>query len=124
MIPAEFPGLARLALRTRNEPVSVEPLPGDVGRRRYLRLLLADGRTVLGVAYPPEETESCRRWTAARDVLQRRIRVPHLIADDQRGNQIVEDFGRQDLSGRLLEKPEERPVWLLRSAETAAALAT
>ncbi|MGH9318094.1 MAG: phosphotransferase [Thermoanaerobaculia bacterium] len=124
MIPAEFPGLARLALRTRNEPVSVEPLPGDVGRRRYLRLLLADGRTVLGVAYPPEETEPCRRWTAARDVLRRRIRVPRLIADDQRGNQIVEDFGRQDLSGRLLEKPEERPLWLLRSAEAAAALAT
>ncbi len=124
MIPPEFPGLARLARRTRHEPVSVEPLPGDVGRRRYLRLLLTDGRTVLGVAYPPEETESCRRWIAARDVLRRRIRVPQLIADDQRGNQIVEDFGRQDLADRLLEKAEERPLWLLRGAETAAALAT
>jgi N-acetylmuramate 1-kinase len=124
VIPEEFPGLARLARRSRHEPVSVERLSGDVGRRRYLRFLLADGRSVLGVAYPPEETESCRRWSVARDLLDGRIRVPRLIADDHGGNQIVEDLGRQDLAGRLLEKTEERSLWLLRCAETAATLAT
>jgi aminoglycoside/choline kinase family phosphotransferase len=124
VIPPEFPGLARLARRTHHEPASVEPLPGDVGHRRYLRLFLMDGRTVLGVVYPPEEAESRRRWIAARDALQRRIRVPRLLADDQKGNQIVEDFGQQDLAARLLERPEERTLWLRRCAETAAALAT
>jgi aminoglycoside/choline kinase family phosphotransferase len=124
VIPPEFPGLARLARRTHHEPASVEPLPGDVGRRRYLRLFLVDGRTVLGVVYPPEEAESRRRWIAAREVLRQRIRVPRLLADDQSGNQIVEDFGQQDLAARLLEKPEERTLWLRRCAETAVALAT
>ncbi len=124
MIPPEFAGLAKLARRTRHEPLSVEILPGDVGRRRYLRLLLPDGRTVLGVVYPAEEADSRRRWIAARDVLRGRLRVPQLIADDQEGNQIVEDLGRQDLAARLLEGPEERRLWLLRCAEAAAALAT
>lgn len=123
MIPAEFPGLAGLALRTGHEPASVEPLPGDVGRRRYLRFLLKGDRTVLGVAYPPEELESCRRWNAARAVLQGSLRVPFLLADDGSGNQIVEDFGRQDLSDRLLGNPEERALWLGRCARAASALA-
>ena len=40
MIPPEYAGLATLARRTRHEPESVEILPGDVGRRRYIRLTL------------------------------------------------------------------------------------
>ena len=65
MIPAEFPGLAELARRSRYEPVSVEVLPGDVGRRRYIRLNLAGGGCVLGVSYPPEEEDARRRWLVA-----------------------------------------------------------
>src|SRR5947208_8383 len=50
MIPPEYGGLATLARRTRHEPESVEILPGDVGRRRYIRLRLPGGRTVPDVA--------------------------------------------------------------------------
>jgi aminoglycoside/choline kinase family phosphotransferase len=123
MIPLEYRGLATLARRTRHEPVAVEILPGDVGRRRYLRLTLSDGRTVLGVVYCPEEADSRRRWVAAHAVLRERLRVPLLVADDQAGNHIVEDLGRTDLAALLLERPPERPLWLSRAAAAAAALA-
>jgi aminoglycoside/choline kinase family phosphotransferase len=123
MIPPEYSGLAALARRTRHEPVAVEVLPGDVGRRRYLRLTLPGGRTVLGVVYCPEEADSRRRWVAAHAVLRERLRVPQLVADDQAGNHIVEDLGRTDLAARLLEHPSERPLWLARAADAARILA-
>jgi aminoglycoside/choline kinase family phosphotransferase len=123
LIPPQFSGLARLARQARHDPVAVELLPGDVGRRRYLRLTLADGQTVLGVTYPPEETDSRRRWIAARAVLSERLRVPRLIADDQEGNHIVEDLGPTDLAARLSRDPPQRLTWLSRAASAAAILA-
>jgi aminoglycoside/choline kinase family phosphotransferase len=123
MIPDEYSGLAALARRTRHEPVAVELLPGDVGRRRYLRLTLSDGRTVLGVVYCPEEADSRRRWVAAHAALRERLRVPLLVADDRAGNHIVEDLGRMDLAALLLERPPERPLWLSRAATAATILA-
>ena len=119
MIPAEFPGLAELTRRSRYEAVSVEVLPGDVGRRRYLRLGLAGGGSVLGVVYPPEEEDARRRWLVARAHLRSRVRVPALYAEDGAGNQILEDFGPEDLASRLASKPAERSVWLDRAAEVA-----
>lgn len=118
-----YEGLARLARRTRHEPAAVEVLPGDVGRRRYLRLTLPGGETVLGVVYTPEEADSRRRWVAARTTLGQRLRVPRLLADDEEGNQIVEDLGRTDLAARLSQRPSERPAWLARAASAAAVLA-
>lgn len=124
MIPADFPGLARLVRRTRHEPESVEILPGDVGRRRYVRLRLPGAATVLGVAYPPEEGDSRRRWVEARAALKGRVRVPRLIADDGAGNQIIEDLGSTDLASLLLEDPAGRVLWLNRALRAAAAIAT
>ncbi len=123
MIPPEFPGLAKLARRARCEPASVEILPGDVGRRRYLRLMIPDGRTVLGVVYPPEEADSRRRWLAARAALKAHLRVPQVIADDLEGSQIVEDLGRTDLAALFLEDALSRSSWLTKAAEAAAAIA-
>lgn len=123
MIPSEFPGLAALARKTGLEPASVEVLPGDVGRRRYLRLTLPGGATVLGVVYHPEEADSRRRWVAARETLGGRIRVPRLLADDREGNHIVEDLGRTDLAARLAERSGERAEWLARASSAASVLA-
>lgn len=123
LIPPEFPGLAKLTRRSRYEPVSVEVLPGDVGRRRYLRLVLADGSSVLGVVYPPEEEDARRRWLAARAALHGRVRVPALFAEDGRGNQVLEDFGSEDLALVLSSRPSERSVWLERAATVAAVIA-
>ena len=122
MIPTEFGGLAKLAERAGYVPRSVEVLPGDVGRRQYLRLGIAGGGCVLGVVYPPEEEDARRRWLAARAHLRSRVRVPALYAEDGAGNQILEDFGPEDLASRLASKPADRSVWLQRAAEVAATI--
>ncbi len=116
-------GLKELARKARLSPVAVEALSGDVGRRRYFRLVFRDQRSVLGVVYPPEEEDSRRRWLAAREQLQAHVRVPSVIADDERGNQIVEDFGREDLADRLAASAGARETWLGRAADAAAAIA-
>jgi len=99
-------------------------LPGDVGRRRYLRLKFADGSGVLGVFYPPEETDSRKRWIAARAALEGAVRVPRLLADDGEGSQLVEDLGVEDLASRLAAWPEARADGLGAAVDAAAALAS
>lgn len=121
--PSGFHGLARLVRRSGYEPIAVEVLPGDVGRRRYLRLNLADNRSVLGVVYPPEEADSRRRWVQAHAALAAGVRVPALIADDREGNHIVEDFGSEDLAGRLAAHAEARERGLQSAVRAAAAIA-
>jgi aminoglycoside/choline kinase family phosphotransferase len=98
-------------------------LPGDVGRRRYLRLFLPGGKSVLGVVYPPEEADSRRRWVQARSALEARLRVPRLLADDGGGSQIVEDFGADDLATTLAARPGMRPEGLAMAVGAAAAIA-
>lgn len=115
--------LEGLAREAGLSPTGVAPLAGDVGRRRYFRLALAGGGSVIGVVYPPEEDDSRRRWTAAREVLLARVRVPALVADDGEGRQIVEDFGTEDLAERFSSRPEERGPWLARCASAAARIA-
>jgi len=122
-IPPEFSGLLRLARRSGYAPLSVEVLPGDVGRRRYVRLPLPGGESVLGVVYPSEEQDARRRWLAAREHLSPRIRVPVLYAEDDSGNQILEDFGAEDLASRLASKPAERARWLGRAAAMGETIA-
>ena len=120
MVP---PGLEELARHTGHGSAQVEPLAGDVGRRRYFRLRLPDNRTTIGVVYPAEEEDSRRRWVAAHAHLRQSVRVPALISDDGRGNQIVEDFGPADLASHLNATASEREEWLARAADTAAAIA-
>jgi len=120
MVP---PGLEELARRTGHGSAQVEPLAGDVGRRRYFRLRLPDNRTTIGVVYPAEEDDSRRRWVAAHAHLRSSVRVPALISDDGRGNQLVEDFGPADLASRLTASAPERQEWLARAADTAASIA-
>ena len=98
------------------QPRAGRDLPGDVGRRRYLRLVLEDGSSVIGVVYPAEETDSRHRWNSARAVLRERLEVPLLIADDQMG--LI--FGAFWLAYALFELPGgwvggarqcQRPSW-------------
>ena len=119
--PALFFALARAALG--REPSAVEPLPGDVGRRRYFRLAFSDGATALGVFYPPEELDARRRWIAARAFLAPRVRVPKVLADDGASLQIVEDLGAEDLARRLATAPAEREERLAHAVAAAAAIA-
>jgi hypothetical protein len=124
LIPAEFAGVLALLEQKQDSLQSVELLPGDVGRRRYLRLAIAGARTVLGVFYPPEEKDARRRWLAARSALSAAgVRVPSVFAEDAEGSQILEDFGPEDLASRLVGYPAGRDLWLERVADVAAAIA-
>ena len=123
MIPAEFPGLERLVHEAGFVLAAVEVLPGDVGRRRYLRLTSKGGATLLGVVYPPEETDSRRRWLAARTALEGSVRVPRVVAQDEAGVQLVEDFGSADLASLLTGQAGERQGWLAKASDAAAAIA-
>ena len=123
MVPSEFPGLARLAKDAGQEATAIEVLPGDVGRRRYLRLTLASGGTLLGVVYPPEEADSRRRWLAAHAALLGCVRVPRIVADDGAGAQLLEDFGSRDLASLLAEEAGSRRPWLAKASDAAAAIA-
>jgi aminoglycoside/choline kinase family phosphotransferase len=117
--------LEGLARHAGLSPIGVAALAGDVGRRRYFRLALEGGGSVIGVAYPPEEDDSRRRWNAARQALEPVTRVPALLAEDESaGVQIVEDFGTEDLAERFSAQPEQRGEWLARAAEGAARVAS
>jgi aminoglycoside/choline kinase family phosphotransferase len=101
----------------------VEPLVGDVGRRRYFRIHFPDNRSFVGVVYPADEADSRRRWVAAHAALEKRVRLPRIVADDGQGHQLVEDLGEGDLAARFAQSPPESRTWLERAAETAAAIA-
>ena len=78
----------------------------------------------MAVVYPPEEADARRRWVAARAALAPVVRVPALLADDERGGQIVEDLGVADLAARLTDFPAERDRWLDRAVDAAVAIAS
>ena len=121
--PTGFSGLGALAANSGHTPLSVDVLPGDVGRRRYLRLHLPGDRSLLGVVYPAEEIDSRRRWMAASAALAEHVRVPRLIADDGSGNQLVEDLGSTDLAATLAAAPDARRQGLSAAVDAAAAIA-
>ena len=101
LFPPDAAGLEALARRELGTPAAVEPLVGDVGRRRYFRIHFPDNRSFVGVVYPADEADSRRRWVAAHTALGARVRVPRLVADDGAGNQLVEDLGEGDLAARF-----------------------
>jgi N-acetylmuramate 1-kinase len=77
---------------------ALEPMPGDVSARRYFRLELDSGSTVLA-AYPPGQEEVCRRFTVSSELLESvGVRVPRLLhVDCARSWTLVEDVGDQTL---------------------------
>ena len=123
-VRSEEAALEAIARDAGLSPVGVAHLAGDVGRRRYFRIALEGDRSVIGVVYHPDEEDSRRRWTAARETLSSSVRVPALLADDGRGRQIVEDLGTEDLAERFSSRPEERGTWLARCADVAARIAS
>lgn len=81
------------------KPAVLEPLPGDVSPRRYVRVELADGKTRILAVYPPELRSTCSRFLATTDLCRRfKIPVPEVVAGDcQEGFMLLEDVGRSTL---------------------------
>lgn len=86
-----------------SDVLRVEPVAGDASSRRYLRLHLADGRTVLRVSYP----ESLRSrlvvdLAASAWLRDRGLRLPEVIeVDPERGTARLEDLGPEDAEAVL-----------------------
>jgi N-acetylmuramate 1-kinase len=95
-----------------------------VGRRRYFRIALADGRSAIGVVYPSDEDGARRRWLAAHRHIGEVVRVPAIVCDDEAGRQIVEDLGSEDLAARCATHPSERGAWIERAVDAGAAIAS
>jgi aminoglycoside/choline kinase family phosphotransferase len=74
---------------------SIEPLPGDLSQRHYLRVRTRDGASVLVAHYPPEMREAERRFAAAAELLAAAgVRVPSILGRDPAvGLVALEDLG-------------------------------
>jgi len=79
--------------------VALEPMPGDVSPRRYLRVRAAGGSTAILALYPEPGRDSCTRFTATTALLERAgVRVPRILATDrERGVMLLEDLGPRTL---------------------------
>jgi aminoglycoside/choline kinase family phosphotransferase len=116
--------LRNLAFRAGLAPDRIEPLPGDVGHRRYYRLRAKGGGSALAVFYPDSELESRSRWNRLREALSSVVRVPEVLADDGHSLQLIEDFGAELLSRSwAAAAPSRRGEVLRRAASCAARIA-
>ncbi|MFP3938951.1 MAG: phosphotransferase [Acidobacteriota bacterium] len=94
------------SLRSRSWDVAgVEPMAGDVSRRRYHRLWLQGGGSAVLALYPADLRETCRRFLGTGELLAAAgVRVARVLAQDCRsGWMLLEDLGGTtlyDLEGR------------------------
>ena len=81
---------------------SIEPLPGDLSLRHYLRVRASGGESILVAHYPPEMRESERRFVAAAELLAAAgVRVPSILGRDPAGGfMALEDLGERLSSER------------------------
>lgn len=87
-------------------PREVLPLTGDVSPRRYTRVVLDDGTTVILATYPDEVRDVCPRFLRTGELLTGAgVRVPRVFAAScEEGWMLLEDFGPQTL-GEQRERP-------------------
>lgn len=85
----------------------LEPLAGDVGARRYLRVLGRGGGSAVVALYPADLRSACRRFVATTALLDGAgVRVPTVLAADcGSGRMLVEDLGRETLDAWARRHP-------------------
>jgi len=84
---------------------SFEPASGDASFRRYFRIGLPGGRTLVAMDAPPDK-EDCAPFVAVTGRLARAgVHVPEILEQDlQQGFLLLEDLGDQLYLGRLDEE--------------------
>ncbi len=94
------------SLDTNTGPLTLSPLSGDAGFRRYYRIHNG-GKPMLAV-HAPVETEDTPLFVAlAKTMQQGAVSTPNIIAvDEQRGFLIIEDFGDDLLANELEQEPD------------------
>lgn len=92
------------------QSLTLTPLSGDAGFRRYYRLNTQP--TLLAVDAPPERENTQRFSALAQLFSQSLVATPSLLAvDAQAGFMLQEDFGDRLLLDQLKSQPDSAPVF-------------
>lgn len=101
------------------------PLAGDLSQRRYFRILLDGGDSLLAAHYPESLRATMARFVAARSLLAGAgVRVPEIReSSSERGWMLLEDLGAATLFEAGDRTQEERTAWFVAAAQAAARIA-
>ena len=110
---------------------AIVPLTGDLSQRRYFRIVLDGGASLLAAHYPESLRGTMARFTAARSLLAGAgVRVPEIrLASPERGWMLVEDLGAETLfeighrEPREPREPWEPEAQFLAAVESAGRIA-
>ena len=90
-------------VRTLHPDARLSPLTGDASFRRYFRVRLKGGGTLVAMDAPPPN-ENVAAFVAAREFLSGRVSVPEICAADaEKGFALLEDFGDRTYAAALEE---------------------
>ena len=90
-------------VRTLYPDARLSPLAGDASFRRYFRVRLKGGGTLVAMDAPPPN-ENVAAFVAAREFLSGRVSVPEICAADaEKGFALLEDFGDRTYAAALEE---------------------
>lgn len=120
------PALESWLTRRGERLAEVLPLPGDVSLRRYTRLLLAGGGSVILATYPAEVRATLTRFAATSELLTRAgVRVPRVLdADAEHGWMLLEDLGAATLADRRGQPWRELGRWFEEAVEIGRRIAS
>lgn len=104
------------------------PLAGDLSQRRYFRIVLDDGASLLAAHYPESLRGAMERFAAARSLLAGAgVRVPEIRrSSSERGWMLVEDLGVEtlyELGNRKPLPPSELEAHVRAAVESAGRIA-
>ena len=90
-------------VRALHPDARLSPLTGDASFRRYFRVRLKGGGTLVAMDAPPPN-ENVAAFVAAREFLSGRVSVPEIYAADaEKGFALLEDFGDRTYAAALEE---------------------
>lgn len=124
--PWSDPNLEAWLAKAGSDPLTLDPLPGDVSPRRYARLADGRGGSAIVAAYPADILPVLERFVASTTLLAGAgVRVPRILAvESQRGWVLQEDLGRETLYDWRERSWSELSPWLDAAAQTVATIAS
>jgi len=135
MLAPDFAAMAALdavLARLGMEKTGIQPMAGGASTRKYVRISLRDGRSVVGMFFPQgvktdeiQKALNHPRWPflEVADLLRAHgVRVPEILGDaTDAGWLLIEDLGDDTLANYLLRHPEKRDALYIKAVHDLAA---